>query len=799
MAPGGRLDTSFPTFAWDPVAPASGYRLQLIAGDNRVVLDRPIPADELGCQHGDACTVSAPRALPPGAYRWRLRSLDENMGAASKWSPWQLLEIPPLEELGSGLDARPTNTTCRLPAPPSPFGLRLEEVYPRLPNPNTVILLSSPVDERWLMVEKDGFVYSFDASDPDARSVDLVIDISDRALPDTGETGLLGMAFHPEFPEDPRAFLFYTNLVDGEYESYLSEFTSPDEGLTFDPDSERNILTITGHATHNHKGGTVLFGPDGYLYAGLGDGGDPWSSQDPHSLLGSLIRIDIDAGDPYAIPPDNPFADGVDGAPEVFAYGFRNPWRWSFDRLTGDIWLTDVGHTLWEEINVVERAGNYGWPIFEGPDCQATSRCDDPGLIAPIHAYPHDETGGFVIVGGFVYRGSELPELQGRFIFADGSDRVWALFFDDDGQPSPVLLVDGGLDGPILRSLFEDDDGEIYLTKPRLLWQFVPDERLAEEPFPELLSDTGCFASEDARIPGEGLIPYGVNNAFWTDGAAKSRWLAIPDGTRVEQMDDGDFAFPPGTVLVKEFRLGARRVETRLFARHDDGKWAGYSYAWNEAQTDAELVDTFGEQLDVDGQPYTIPSRNQCLTCHTSAAGRSLGLEHLQQNGDFTYPGTGRTANQLDTFELIGLFRSQLPDATENLPSLPAIDAASASFDERARAYLHSNCSSCHRPGGTGRGPGDLRFQPLADMNICDVRPRVGDFGIPDPRLLAPGEPERSVLSARLQALGPGAMPPIGKNLVDIEAAAVLDEFIADLSECPQPSKSIEAHHRRHW
>jgi glucose/arabinose dehydrogenase len=157
------------------------------------------------------------------------------------------------------------------------------------------------------------------------------------------------------------------------------------------------LLTIRGHASHNHKGGTVAFGPDGYLYLGLGDGGTPAESQNPFSLFGSLIRIDVDHGAPYAIPPDNPFADGLEGAPEVYAYGFRNPWRWSFDP-DGFIWLTDVGLSSWEEINIVQPGANYGWPILEGPDCRLEVNCNTEGLTPPLYAYPHDATGGYVVV-----------------------------------------------------------------------------------------------------------------------------------------------------------------------------------------------------------------------------------------------------------------------------------------------------------------------------------------------------------------------------------------------------------------
>jgi len=333
--------------------------------------------------------------------------------------------------------------------------------------------------------------------------------------------------------------------------------------------------------------------------------------------------------------------------------------------------------------------------------------------------------------------------------------------------------------------LSQDEDGELYLVKGGLIYQLIPsDDGGQSNEFPATLSATGCVDPASPTVMAEGVIPYDINSAYWTDGAAKTRWMALPDRTTIELDEDGAFLFPPGTVLIKEFSLFGKRVETRLFARHDNGDWAGYSYAWNEDETAAGLVQAAGLQIELSDQSYTIPSRSQCMACHTEAAGRALGPEMRQLNREFTYPATGRTANQLTTLDVIGLFDQPLADVPENLEALAAIDDASASFTDRALSYLHSNCSSCHRPEGGGRGPADLRYQPLEQMNICDVAPEVSDLGIEDARLLAPGDPQRSIISVRLGLLGPGAMPPIGKNLVDIDAAAVVEEYIASVSEC---------------
>ena len=793
--PSGLVSDNRPAFNWPPVEDVSRYRIQLKDADNNVVFDRWRTAAALGCSDGrSVCSLRSPKSLSEGVYQWKLLGKNKLNNRRSDWSDWLTLEIPTAAALGSGLDMRPENKSCRLPLPPPrTSGVTTNRVFRNLPITDTVILLGSINDERWFSVEKNGLVFSFDASNPDVSRLETVLDITDRVIDDTSETGLLGMAFHPLFPSQNTAYLFYTDQVDGEYQSHLVEYSSFDDGNTLDPASERRLLTITGHRNHNHKGGTLAFGPDGYLYLGLGDGGNATESQNPFSLFGSLLRIDVDGGQPYAIPPDNPFADGLQGAPEVSAYGFRNPWRWSIDPETNLIWLTDVGLSSWEEINIVEPGSNYGWPILEGPECRLELNCSTEGLTPPVHAYAHDASGGIVVVGGFVYRGATLPELEGTFIYADGTDRVWALFFDDQGNPDPELLIDGGLAGGFIRSMFQSDDGELYLVKGGLIYQLVRStgDGQANE-FPATLAETGCVDPVSPTVMAEGVIPYDVNSAYWTDGAAKARWMALPDKETIELDADGDFLFPRGTVLIKEFSLFGKRVETRLFARHDNGDWAGYSYAWNEDETAAELVPATGRQIEISGQRYSIPSRSQCLACHTEAAGRALGPEVRQLNGELTYAATGRTANQLTTLDVIGLLDKPLPDVPENLEALATIDDASASIADRALSYLHSNCSSCHRPDGGGRGPADLRFQPLSKMNICDVAPETSDLGIEDARLLAPGDPQRSIISVRLASLSPEAMPPIGKNLVDIDAAAVLEEYIASVSQC------LESHTEKH-
>jgi uncharacterized repeat protein (TIGR03806 family) len=280
-------------------------------------------------------------------------------------------------------------------------------------------------------------------------------------------------------------------------------------------------------------------------------------------------------------------------------------------------------------------------------------------------------------------------------------------------------------------------------------------------------------------------VPYGVNAELWSDGAAKERLLAVPDGKTIQVGADGDFDLPVGTVLLKTFSLAGKRVETRLFVRHDDGDWAGYTYEWDDAQSDAVLL-TSGKSVPIGDQTWTFPSRSECVQCHTAAAGRSLGLELGQLNGDHVYPSTNRRANQLRTLEHIGLFAAPLGAAVAELPAYPD-PFGSAPLDARARAYLHGNCSMCHRPdSGGGRATMDLRFgTTLADSKTCGMAPVVDDLGLAAPaHIIAPGSPETSVLSRRVHALDANRMPPLATRRVDTDGVKLLDDWIRGLT-CP--------------
>jgi uncharacterized repeat protein (TIGR03806 family) len=703
----------------------------------------------------------------------------------------------------SGLDARPSNTSCLAgDAPPAAVPLATDQVFAGVGTfSSPLLMLQEPSSAaRWYVVQQGGTVYVFDnQSNVTARRV--FINVTSALSSTGGEEGLLGLAFHPDYPTNPRVYLSYTANDGAQRVSRVVEYQTRDGGMTLDSATAAVILQVY-QPESNHNGGHIAFGPDRNLYIGIGDGGGGGDAhgaigngQRLSTLLGKMLRINVNAttgSTRYAIPADNPFVGGavcnidVGGfsanCPEIYAYGLRNPWRWSFDSVSGELWLGDVGQGTWEEVNRVTRGGNYGWRCFEGNHpFNSTCGTNAGTAIAPVAEYGRAQ--GASITGGYVYRGSSIPELAGRFVFGDFvSGRIWQL--TRDAAPTQQFTT-GFSSGLSIASFGQDQVGEIYIvnyggTLHRLRAGTASGRVIATQ-----LSATGCV-STDATQPASGLIPHAPNAGFWSDGAVKSRFLALPDGQRIGVMADGDFDFPNGSVLMKHFRLGARLVETRLFMRHNNGEWAGYTYEWNAQGTDATRV-VGGKAVQVAGQSWLFPSEAQCLTCHTNAAGRSLGLEIAQLNGLFGYATTGRTANQLDTLNAISTLTPALSQPVAQLPALPDPFGTAGTLSERARAYLHANCANCHRPGGGTPLSMDLRYgTPLASANACDVVPARG-LGVSNARLIAMGGTDpaaRSMLALRPARVDADAMPPMLPRVADAAGVALLRNWVNSLTSC---------------
>jgi uncharacterized repeat protein (TIGR03806 family) len=313
---------------------------------------------------------------------------------------------------------------------------------------------------------------------------------------------------------------------------------------------------------------------------------------------------------------------------------------------------------------------------------------------------------------------------------------------------------------------------------------------------PPKLSQTGCFLSSDPDQPVAGVIPFDLNAALWSDFAGKERWLALPDGTTITILPDGDFEFPVGTMLLKLFKMGDRNLETRFFIHHSQDVWVGYAYKWNPGQTDADLVAVdadesvraFPAQGPNGELTWTIPSRADCMRCHNPAANDALGPELGQLNRNYLYP-SGVVANQLDTWKHIGLFSASTPMPTVRPLLPPYAQNPDATETERARSYLHLNCGFCHRkPGGPGGGPDDLRANiPEAAFlaSICSQTPTAGDLGVDGGLIVTPGDAEHSILWLRMAGMpADKRMPPLATAITYTVGMGIVRQWINTLSDC---------------
>jgi uncharacterized repeat protein (TIGR03806 family) len=705
-----------------------------------------------------------------------------------------------------GLDARPSNTTCLAPARTTGSNLfSVQRVFSSLSFNKAVKLVQAPGDAtQFYVAEQGGLIKAFTNS-PTASTTRVFLDLRSKVY-NTARTGIMSMVFHPRWPTIPLVFVAYGGGVNSATaEQRLSSFTSVDGGLTLDTTTEQRILTLRQYGLQ-HVVDDLHFGSDKFLYISVGDGGFPPTdpthpSQNLNVLDGKLLRIDIDGNTGsanYRIPTTNPFptgrlcganGPGAIACGEIYAYGLRNPWRFSIDTDVSPqrIHVADVGLNNIEEINEVNSGGNYGWNCREGLNTMLAT-CSQPAgstLVDPWLQYTHSN-GGFSVTGGFVYHGSAIPALENRYIFADYvTGNVWAI--PTSSSARVVTSIDASVTNLNIVSFGVDLNKEIYLLDfaGGGIHKIVPPTGGSSSGgVATLLSQTGCVNPVNAKQPAPGVIPFESISPLWSDGAAKGRFFALPNGTTLSYNSDGDFIFPRGTVLVKDFKVNNKLIETRLFMLHPDGIWGGYSYRWNDQETDASLVPN-GLTTTVQGVSWTYPSGAQCMACHTQAAGRSLGLEFKQLNSDMYYTQTNRTANQLGTLDHISMFNPALPGKPSTLPALVRPLGTSGTLSQRARSYLHSNCSHCHRPQGGTPVNLDLRYDmTLPQTNTCNQVPSVGDLGIANARIIAPGAPARSVLLSRINRRDEHQMPPLGTAVVDADAVTLISNWISSLPNC---------------
>ncbi len=745
------------------------------------------------------------------------------VGGFVPWLARSAGQPSPAKEAGKAKGLRPPWTTSRIvgsPDPPPPF--QVVRAFPNLKFAHPLLLAHPPGSERLFVGEQDGVLYSF-ANRPDARA-ELFCDLRKEIktlhlLPDARAVeAVYGLAFHPDFARNRQCFVCYTlrgkkpgNLADG---TRVSRFTvTRADPPRIEPASEEVVLSFL---QGGHNGGDLHFGPDGMLYVSTGDAANPNppdpfdTGQDVSDLLSSILRIDVDRRDKgrnYAVPRDNPFV-GMKGArPEVWAYGFRNPWRMSFDGQTGELFVGDVGWELWESVHRVEKGGNYGWSAMEGPQPIKPHKVGPTPIRRALIELPH--TIACSVTGGRVYRGKKFPELRGAYVFGDWETRrLWAARFEGDRtkempeitRPSVRIVAFG-----------EDNEGELYFLDydGGTVHTLARNEGARKNSaFPTRLSETGLFASVKDHAPAAGVIPFTINGRQWQDGATAEHWAGFP-GTSAATLHATPrpipgmvswhsfrMHFPRDAVLLRTLSLAGRRVETQLL--HYDGvDWRGYSFAWREDQADADLVAANGAEKEVHDaggagkRLWQFPSRTQCLLCHNNQSEYALGFLPEQLNR----PGTdGR--NQLVSLTELGLILR----ADRDGKPLPPFDAASAArerkvadpadtsqpLEARARGYLHANCGHCHFEHGGGTVALRLQFSvPGAAMKAIGVRPARGDFGLADACIIKPGEPWASTLYFRMAKFGRDRMPHVGAERPDEAGLQLIEEWITGMGGAP--------------
>lgn len=732
--------------------------------------------------------------------------------------------------------------TLQMPAQPPSFGYQLVPAFPGANFTDPVAIHTPPGEtNRVFVVEQDGRIGVITNLAAPNRTVflDIVSRVAGGVPND--ERGLLGMAFHPGYATNGKFYVFYTTTATSAQgvntlHDRLSQFTvSPGNPNAADPNSEL-ILFEQHDEAGNHNGGDLHFGPDGYLYIALGDeggGNDQYqnSQRIDRDFFAGVMRIDVDnrpgslmpnphpanTNNPlgeirYRIPADNPWVGATsfnnvavnpnNVRTEFYAVGLRNPWRFSFDEGTGELYLADVGQNVWEEVNIVRRGGNYGWSYREGLHGGPRSNPGGLSFDQPIAEYDHGSgpNQGFSITGGAVYRGNRLPDLHGAYVFADYvSGNVWMLRANGTNVvPITRLTGDNGIagfgidprNGDVLTADQSDD------TLKRLVY----DTNTVIGELPPTLFHTGAFTNlasltnqTQPLTPNTGMRPYDVNVPFWSDNARKTRWFFMPtNGAKMGFSAEDNWSLPPGMAWVKHFDLeltngvpeSSRRLETRILVRNLDGAY-GVTYRW-DSLTNATLVPDAGMDETIviheggtnRNQLWRYPSRAECNACHTPAGGLALGFNTPQLNRYYHYLPGGRT-NQIEAMANAGFF-SNAVTGIHGLRNLVSAEFEGHSLEWRVRSYLQANCASCHVPDGAGLGMWSAAITNFTINSGLIDGPLLNNGGNPNARLIAPGSLTNSALLSRISIRGPGQMPPLGTTIVDTQAVALLSRWITN-------------------
>lgn len=650
--------------------------------------------------------------------------------------------------------------------------------------------------QNYLWREKRSSLSRYDPAEGGGEPVQL-LELSEAAY---------SIAFHPDYKRN--GFLYLGSNGPGEGGDSCSRVVrytvnrNAPFGLIDD-----SALTIIEWPSDGHNGAAVCFGNDGMLYVTTGDGTSLMDldevGQNLASLKSKVLRLDVDGAEPrnaYAVPADNPFVGLANVRPETWAYGMRNPWRITNDPDTGQIWIGENGQDLVEYVQLLKRGANYGWSAYEGSRPFFLDRLSEPSPFTPP-TIEHDHSVFRSLTGGFVYRGNRFPELVGAYIYGDYSTgRIWAAKHDGESLlwnreiADTTLAITGfgtSLDGDIL--IADHAGNAIYKLEPNPVGD---DENLV---FPTQLSKTGLFASVSDLKPAKGVLPYEINAPAWHDGAEVTRSLALPGNAQADystgspyRVDWLSLKLPDGTAVMQTLTNPAtkRRLETRVLLKQEK-EWAAYSYLWNEKQDDAILIPKEGLKTKIDGLEWQVPSRSNCLVCHSRQADFVLSLTAAQLNRDVAYAGD--MVNQMSLLNRIGILNtSSLNDRLGSIKTETFSDETKLvnpydrgnPIDKRAHAYFTTNCSHCHRPNGGGNAKMDLSpWMDAEGQHLLNALPEHGNFGIENGRLITVGKPGLSILPVRVALRGAGQMPPVGTLYPDVQGIRLLLEWQLSLME----------------
>ena len=722
---------------------------------------------------------------------------------------------------------RIANQTSVVPLTPPATGLAVVDSTPGISFTAPSCMAAVPGSTNKVLVgQRNGQIWLINDihSAAPTRTLFMTLPVYD----DGNELGLKGLALHPNFATNRQFFVTYNLRITGADYARVSRFTAVNGNLDLgDLASEQPFISIANPSSI-HNIDSCRFGPDGYFYWAAGDAGNLNDGNNNAQRIdkdfwAGIFRIDVDRRpeniEPnahasivlngstayYKVPATNPFigATSFNGLPlpgpgpvrtEIFAIGMRNPWQFSFDPQNGEMWAGEVGLDSWEEVNVITPGGNFGWSYLEG--AAAGPKTNPPvgfAPIAPLWTYYHGggQLEGKSVTGGLVYRGTRYPTLTGKYILGDFiSGHIWSLT-RNGANPPTVERVTG--EAGVVAFMLDPDPatGDILMLDygdgkvRRLITQTV------DTTFPAKLSDTGLFADLSDLSLNPGIERYDINLPFWSDYARKSRWFMLPNNTDTfGYVQDGNWNLPTGALWIKHFDydqtrgnpVTAKRLETRLLVKNATGSY-GVSYRWNETGTEAYLVDDGGDDFDmnvvINSTPtnvhWRIPSRSECLACHTPAGGHGLSFETAQLNRTGTLGGS--TGNYLQLLANAG-YLSSPPTQFLSLPKYATPIDTSHSLETRARSWLAVNCSYCHQSGGTGVGNFDLRPElSLTQSGMIDAL--VGNVQASDHRAVVRGFADKSVIWNRLSASGGYTrMPPLATAVVDPEGVQVVMDWI---------------------